>query len=70
MSQITRVVTEADHDMALARISELPDAELNSPEGEELDRLSTLVEAYEAEHYPIEFFLKTPAHPASAAVSD
>lgn len=54
MSQITRVVTEADHDMALARISEFLDAELNTQGGEELDRLSTLVEAYEAEHCPIE----------------
>ena len=40
--------------MALARISELLDAELHTPEGEELDRLSALVEIYEAEHYPME----------------
>lgn len=54
MSEITRVATEADYDKALARISELLDAELNTPEGEELDRISTLVEIYEAEHYPME----------------
>lgn len=54
MSEITQVLTEADHDMALARISELLDAELHTPEGAELDRLSTMVEIYEAEHYPME----------------
>ena len=30
------------------------DAELDSPEGERLDVLTTLVEAYEAKHYPME----------------
>ena len=30
------------------------DAELNSPEGEKLDVLTTLVEAYESKHYPME----------------
>ena len=54
MSEITQVVTEADYDMALARISELLGAEPYSTEDEELDRISTLVEIYEAEHYPME----------------
>lgn len=54
MSEITRVATEADYDMALARISELLGAEPYSAEDEELDRISTLVEIYEAEHYPME----------------
>ena len=54
MPEITQVLTEADYDMALARISELLGAEPYSPEDEELDRLSTLVEIYEAEHYPME----------------
>lgn len=54
MSEITRVQNKAEYDAALSRISELLDAELNTPEGEELDRLSTLVEIYEAEHYPME----------------
>jgi HTH-type transcriptional regulator/antitoxin HigA len=54
MSEITRVQTEAEYDAALQRISELLDAEMDTPEGEELDRISTLVEIYEAEHYPIE----------------
>jgi HTH-type transcriptional regulator/antitoxin HigA len=29
------------------------DAELSTPEGDQLDVLVTLVEAYEAKHYPI-----------------
>ncbi len=54
MSEIVQVQNEAEYDAALARISELLDAELNTPEGDELDRISTLVEIYEAEHYPME----------------
>lgn len=54
MPEITQVQTEADYDAALARISELLGAEPYSPEDEELDRLSTLVERYEDEHYPME----------------
>ena len=53
MPEITQVRTEAEYDVALARISELLDAEIDSPEGEELDRITTLVEIYEDEHYPM-----------------
>ena len=60
MAEITQVRTEADYDAALARISELLGAEPYSPEDEELDRLSTLVEGYEAEHYPM-----APPEPAA-----
>lgn len=45
--------TEDDYDAALARIDELMNAELETPEGDELDILVTLVEAYEAKHYQI-----------------
>ena len=53
MAEITQVRTETEYDAALARISELLDAEIDSPEGEELDRITTLVEIYEDEHYPM-----------------
>lgn len=43
--------TEADYDAALLRIDILMNAELGTPEGDELDILVTLVEAYEAKHY-------------------
>ncbi len=46
-------MTEAEYEAALIRIGELMDAEHGTPEGEELDRLSDEVEAYEDEHYPM-----------------
>lgn len=46
--------TEADHASAVARIAELMGAEPGSAEGEELDILATLVDAYEAKHHPID----------------
>jgi HTH-type transcriptional regulator/antitoxin HigA len=45
--------TEADYEKALSRIEILMDAEFNTPEGDELDILTTLVENYEAKHFPI-----------------
>ena len=54
MHEIAHVQNEAEYDTALARISELLGAEPYSAEDEELDRISTLVEIYEAEHYPMD----------------
>src|SRR6202040_3110578 len=45
--------TEADYEAALARIDALMDAQLGTPEGEELDVLTDLVELYEARHVPM-----------------
>lgn len=45
--------TPEDYDRALIRIDALMDAELGTLEGDELDILVTLVEAYEAKHYPM-----------------
>lgn len=45
--------TEDDYDAVLKRIDQLMNAELGTPEGDELDILVTLVEAYEVKHYPI-----------------
>jgi len=45
---------KADHGRALARIETLMDAaSLTAAEGDELDALVTLVEAYEQKHFPI-----------------
>lgn len=44
---------EKDYDKALARIDMLMNADIGTPEGDELDILVTLVEAYEAKHYPM-----------------
>ena len=47
--------TEADHQAALREISALmeSDPELGTPEGDRLDILATLVQAFEARHMPI-----------------
>jgi HTH-type transcriptional regulator/antitoxin HigA len=47
------IKNEADYEHSLARIMELMNAKEDSPEGDELDILGTLVEAYEAKHIPI-----------------
>ncbi|MDD5762445.1 MAG: ImmA/IrrE family metallo-endopeptidase [bacterium] len=44
---------EADYEASLARIDELVEAKLGTPEGDELDLLVTLVEMYEKAVYPI-----------------
>lgn len=48
------VRTERDYEHALEEIGRLMTARPGTPAGDHLDVLSTLVEAYEAEHYPIE----------------
>ena len=45
--------TEADYRAALAEIETLMSATMGSPEGDRLDVLATLVEAYETVHLPI-----------------
>ena len=50
---IKPIRTEQDYEAALARVDELMDAELGTPEGEELDVLVDLVEAYESRHVPM-----------------
>lgn len=53
LTMIKTLETEANYDAALKRIEQLMNAEHNTPEGEELDALVDLVEAYEDRHYPI-----------------
>jgi len=50
---IKPIKTEADYEAALERISDLMDAKSGTMEADELEVLATLVEYYEAEHYPI-----------------
>jgi HTH-type transcriptional regulator/antitoxin HigA len=45
--------TEEDYDKALMRIDTLMNADMGTTEGDELDILVTLVEAYEAKYYPM-----------------
>jgi len=50
---IKPINTEMDYRAALKDIESLMMAEVGSPEGEKLDVLTTLVDAYESKHYPI-----------------
>ena len=51
---IQPIKTEADYDRALAEINVLWGAEPDTLDGDRLDILMTLVEAYETKHYPID----------------
>lgn len=51
---IKPIKSEADHEAALTKIDGLMDAGADTIEGDRLEILVTLVEAYEAEHFPIE----------------
>ena len=48
------IKNEEEYELALKRIEKLMDAEAGTPEGDELVRLTDMVEAYEDEHYPID----------------
>ncbi|MCH4824655.1 transcriptional regulator [Gramella lutea] len=45
---------EKDYEKALERLEVIFDAPANSPEGDEAEILSMLIDNYENEHYPIE----------------
>jgi HTH-type transcriptional regulator / antitoxin HigA len=47
------IKTEADYQATLNEIEQLFDAAPNTPEGDRLDVLTLLVEAYEEQHYDI-----------------
>ena len=51
--EIRPIHSAADYEAALAEIERLFDAAPATPEGDRLDVMVTLVEAYEAQHYPI-----------------
>ena len=53
MANTEPIRSERDYKAALNRISELMDAETDTPDGEELDALVDLVELYESEHVPM-----------------
>ncbi|MGH8568998.1 MAG: helix-turn-helix domain-containing protein [Gammaproteobacteria bacterium] len=51
---IKPIKTDDDYRAALKEIESLMTAEADTPEGERLDILVTLVEAYEKKHFPLE----------------
>src|SRR4029453_2322038 len=50
---IRPIHTEAEYEAALAEIERLFDAAPHTPEGDRLEVLATLVEAYEEQHYSL-----------------
>ena len=52
--EIKPIKTKADYKRALKEIETLMRARAGSPEGERLDVLATLVEAYERRHFPMD----------------
>ena len=48
------IKTEIDYQQALKQIEQIFKAEPNTPEYQKLDILTTLVELYEQQHYPID----------------
>jgi HTH-type transcriptional regulator / antitoxin HigA len=52
--EIRPIKTTEDYEATLREIESLMGAAPNSPEGERLDVLVTLVEAYERQHFPLD----------------
>jgi HTH-type transcriptional regulator/antitoxin HigA len=52
--ELKPIRTEADYRAALAEIEQRFEAAPDTPESDRLEILTTLVEAYEKQHYPIE----------------
>ncbi len=52
--ELRPIKTLEDYEAALVEIEQLMNAQLGTPEGDRLEILATLIEAYEKERYPIE----------------
>ena len=61
MVTVSPIRNEEDYETALSRLAEIFQAEIGTPEGDERDILSDLVELYESRHHPI-----GPPDPVSA----
>jgi HTH-type transcriptional regulator/antitoxin HigA len=54
MIKVRAIKTERDYELVLTEIETLMDAEPDTPDGDRLDVLTTLVDAYEAKNHPID----------------
>jgi len=52
--ELKPIRTKADYRNALAEVERLWGARSGTPEGDRLDVLATLIDAYEAQHYPMD----------------
>ena len=59
--ELKPIRTEADYKDALAEVERLWGAKSGTPQGDRLDMLATLIDAYEAQHDPMD-----PADPVEA----
>lgn len=53
-SELKPIRTKKDYEAALAEFERLLGAKSGTPKGDRLDILATLIEAYEAKHYPMD----------------
>jgi HTH-type transcriptional regulator/antitoxin HigA len=53
-TDVKPIRSEADYQAAVAEVERLWGASLGTPDGDRLDVLATLIDAYEVEHYPID----------------
>jgi HTH-type transcriptional regulator/antitoxin HigA len=53
-ADVKPIRTKRDHEAALKEVERLWGAKAGTPEGDRLDVLATLIDAYETEHYPID----------------
>jgi HTH-type transcriptional regulator / antitoxin HigA len=53
-NELKPIRTKADYEKALSDVEHLWGAKSGTPKGDRLDVLATLIDAYEAEHYPME----------------
>jgi HTH-type transcriptional regulator/antitoxin HigA len=60
---IRPIKTEEDYRATLSEIEPLMGAMPDSPEGERLDSLVTLIEAYESQHFPVDLPNPDPGKP-------
>jgi len=51
--EIKAIKTEQDYNQALERLEKIFHAKIDTPEGDEAEVISILIEKYEDEHYPI-----------------
>ena len=54
MKNLKPIRSKADYEASMAEIERLWGARSGTPEGDRLDILATLVDAYENEHYPMD----------------
>jgi HTH-type transcriptional regulator/antitoxin HigA len=52
--ELRPIRTEADYEAAMAEVESLWGAGSGTPEGDRLDILATLIDAYETAHYPMD----------------